>query len=98
ATEKTYVEFTGRTGWGQRSNMPFHVTSADWQESDRGLAGVMTALRAPTGGIAIGGRGEFDGVMTESFTRPRIEGHFTGDRMRARGTPVGSGHAHTRTP
>jgi translocation-and-assembly-module (TAM) inner membrane subunit TamB-like protein len=83
ATEKTYVEFKGRTGWGQRSAMPFHVTSADWQESDRVLAGIMTAFGAPTGGIAIGGRGEFDGVMTESFSRPRIEGHFTGDRMRA---------------
>jgi autotransporter translocation and assembly factor TamB len=93
ATEKTYVEFKGRTAWGQRSNMPFHVTSADWQESDRVLAGIMTAFGAPTGGIAIGGRGEFDGVMTESFTRPRIEGHFTGDRMRAWDTLWGHGVA-----
>ena len=35
ATDRTYVEFTGRTAWGQRSQMPFHVTSIDWQESDR---------------------------------------------------------------
>ena len=35
ATEKTYVEFKGRTAWAQRSQMPFHVTSLDWQESDR---------------------------------------------------------------
>ena len=83
ATEKTYVEFKGRTAWAQRSNIPFHVTSADWQESDRVLAGIMTAFGAPTGAIAIGGRGEFDGVMTEAFSRPRIEGHFVGDRMRA---------------
>ena len=83
ATEKTYVEFKGRTAWAQRSTIPFHVTSADWQESDRVLAGIMTAFGAPTGAIAIGGRGQFDGVMTEAFSRPRIEGHFTGDRMRA---------------
>src|SRR5258708_39918869 len=63
--------------------MPFPVTSLDWQESDRLLAGIMTAFGAPTGAIDIGGRGEFDGVMRESFSRPRIEGHFTGDRMRA---------------
>src|SRR5262249_28920173 len=57
ATGKTFVEFKGRTAWGQRSNMPFHVTSADWQESDRLLAGIMTAFGAPTGGIEIGGSG-----------------------------------------
>ena len=83
ATERTYVEFTGRTGWGQRSHIPFHVTSLDWQESDRLLAGIMTALGSPTGAIPIGGRGEFDGTFLESFSRPRIEGHFAGERMRA---------------
>jgi hypothetical protein len=83
ATERTYVEFTGRTGWGQNSRMPFHVTSLDWQESDRLLAGIMTAFGAPTGAIPIGGRGEFDGTFLEAFSRPRIEGHFGGERMRA---------------
>jgi hypothetical protein len=83
ATEKTYVEFQGRTAWAQRSTIPFHVTSLDWQESDRVLAGIMTAFGAPTGLIEIGGRGEFDGTMYGAFSRPRIEGHFTGDRMRA---------------
>jgi hypothetical protein len=83
ATDRTYVEFTGRTGWGQRSRIPFHVTSVDWQESDRLLAGIMTAFGSPTGGIQIGGRGEFDGTLLEAFTRPRIEGHFVGERMRA---------------
>jgi autotransporter translocation and assembly factor TamB len=83
ATDRTYVEFTGRTAWGQRSQMPFHVTSIDWQESDRLLAGIMTAFGAPTGGIQIGGRGEFDGTFLEAFTQPRIEGHFVGERMRA---------------
>ncbi|HEY7055544.1 MAG TPA: translocation/assembly module TamB domain-containing protein, partial [Vicinamibacterales bacterium] len=83
ATDRTYVEFTGRTAWGQQSQMPFHVTSVDWQESDRLLAGIMTAFGSPTGGIQIGGRGMFDGTFLESFSRPRIEGHFTGERMRA---------------
>ena len=44
ATPKTYVEFQGETAFGQRSRIPFHVTSLDWQESDRVLAGIMTAF------------------------------------------------------
>ena len=35
ATPRTFVSFEGRTAWGERSRIPFHVTSADWQESDR---------------------------------------------------------------
>jgi hypothetical protein len=93
ATEKTYVDFKGRTAWAQRSQIPFHVTSLDWQESDRVLAGIMTAFGAPTGAIDIGGRGEFDGVLYESFSKPRIEGHFVGDRMRAWDTIWGHGVA-----
>ena len=31
ATEKTYVDFKGQTAWAQRSAIPFHVTSLDWQ-------------------------------------------------------------------
>ncbi len=83
ATEATFVAFSGRTAWGQNSAMPFHVTSVDWQESDRVLAGIMTAFGAPTGAIPIGGRGTFDGGMTGAFSAPRIEGHFNGERMRA---------------
>ncbi|HEY2431190.1 MAG TPA: translocation/assembly module TamB domain-containing protein [Vicinamibacterales bacterium] len=83
ATEKTYVEFSGQTAWADRSTMPFHVTSLDWLESDRLLAGIMTAFGSPTGTIDIGGRGEFDGTMLGAFRRPRIEGHFAGDRLRA---------------
>ena len=93
ATEKTYVEFKGRTAWAQRSEIPFHVTSLDWQESDRVLAGIMTAFGAPTGAIDIGGRGQFDGVLQESFSRPRIAGRFVGDRMRAWDTNWGHGVA-----
>ena len=93
ATPKTYVEFQGETAYGQRSRIPFHVTSLDWQESDRVLAGIMTTFGAPTGAIPIGGHGEFDGVMLEAFSRPRIEGTFSGDRMRAWNVVWGQGRA-----
>ncbi len=83
ATPETYIEFEGRTAYGERSNIPFHVTSADWQESDRLLAGLMTAFGASTRAIPIGGYGTFDGVMTGAFRRPRIEGTFAGERMTA---------------
>jgi len=91
ATDKTYVDFQGRTAWAQRSTIPFHVTSLDWLESDRLLAGIMTAFGSNTSAIDIGGRGEFDGTMYAAFSNPRIEGHFTGDRMRAWGVTWGHG-------
>jgi TamB, inner membrane protein subunit of TAM complex len=93
ATPKTYVEFQGETAYGQRSRIPFHVTSLDWQESDRLLAGIMTTFGSPTGAIPIGGYGEFDGVMLEAFSRPRIEGRFSGDGMRAWNVVWGTGRA-----
>ena len=83
ATESTYVQFQGRTAFGEQSRMPFHVTSLDWQESDRLLAGIMTTFGAPTGAVPIDGSGEFDGLMLASFSKPRIEGTFKGDRLRA---------------
>ena len=93
ATPKTYVEFEGRTAYGERSRIPFHVTALDWQESDRVLAGIMTTFGSATGTIPIGGHGEFDGVMLQSFSRPRIEGTFSGDRMRAWNVVWGKGRA-----
>jgi hypothetical protein len=93
ATRQTYVEFEGRTAWGQASTIPFHVTSADWQESDRLLAGIMTAFGADTNAVEVGGWGEFDGVMTKSFRAPRVEGHFSGARMRAWDVVWGDGTA-----
>ncbi len=83
ATPRTFVAFEGRTAYGDSSTIPFHVTSADWEESDRVLAGIMTAFGAETGAVAVGGTGEFDGVMRLAFNHPRVEGHFRGDRMRA---------------
>jgi hypothetical protein len=93
ATESTYVQFQGRTAFGDRSQMPFHVTSLDWQESDRVLAGIMTTFGAPTGAVPIDGNGEFDGRMLASFTKPRIEGTFRGDRLRAWDVVWGKGIA-----
>jgi TamB, inner membrane protein subunit of TAM complex len=93
ATESTYVQFQGRTAFGERSEIPFHVTSLDWQESDRVLAGIMTTFGSPTGAVPIEGNGEFDGRMLASFSKPRIEGKFEGDRLRAWDVVWGKGVA-----
>jgi hypothetical protein len=93
ATPKTYVEFHGRTAYGERSQIPFHVTSLDWLESDRVLAGIMTAFGSSTGAVPVGGSGQFDGVMLLGFTKPRIEGTFSGRNMRAWDTNWGEGTA-----
>jgi translocation-and-assembly-module (TAM) inner membrane subunit TamB-like protein len=89
STPTTFVAFEGRTASGDRSTIPFHVSSADWQESDQVLAGIMTAFGSSTTAVPVGGTGEFDGVMTLSFKKPRIEGHFRGDAMRAWGVTWG---------
>lgn len=83
ATPETYVEFTGETAYGEQSALPFHVTSRDWQESDRLLAGIMTAVGARTRPIEVGGTGTFDGRMIGDFRAPRIDGQFAGDDLRA---------------
>ncbi|MEZ5286268.1 MAG: hypothetical protein R2712_15955 [Vicinamibacterales bacterium] len=63
--------------------------SADWQEGDRLLAGLMTAFGARTRAIPIDGIGRFDGVLLGAFRRPRIEGRFVGDEIRAFGVTWG---------
>jgi len=83
ATERTYVEFHGRTAFGDRSEFPFYARSADWQESDRLMAGILTAFGLKTGVINVGGHGEFRGTMTKSFRSPLIQGEFLGHDMRA---------------
>jgi hypothetical protein len=92
-TEHTHVSFTGTTRWGDASSFQFHVTSGDWQESDLVLAGILTDFGSHTGPVAFGGRGEFDGSMTGPFRRPRVEGTFTGEDMRAWDTVWGDGTA-----
>jgi hypothetical protein len=84
STEETFVTFAGTTSFsGQNSRLPFHVSSANWQESDRLLAGLMTAFGSSTRATGMDGAGEFDGEMTGAFRRPRIEGHFRGRAMQA---------------
>jgi translocation and assembly module TamB len=95
ATESTLVEFEGRTKYGDESKIPFHVSSADWQESDRVFAGILTAFGSRTRAISIGGYGSFDGVMTETFQRPRIEGDFNGEQIRAFDVVWGAVRGHT---
>ena len=43
--------------------------------------------------MPIGGYGEFDGVLLEAFKRPRIQGTFNGERIRAWDVVWGSGRA-----
>ncbi len=83
ATPATYVEFSGRTAYGERSSFDFYARSGDWQESDKLLAAVITAFGSQTRTISVGGYGEFTGRMVNSFRRPRIEGAFTGEQVRA---------------
>jgi len=90
ATPTTLVEFEGSTAYGDDSRIPFHVTTADWQESDRLMAGILTAFGAQTNAIEIGGYGTFDGVMLNAFKAPRIEGVLAGDHMQAWGVDWGA--------
>jgi hypothetical protein len=90
ATPTTLVEFEGSTAYGNESRIPFHVTTSDWQESDRLMAGILTAFGAQTNAIEIGGYGSFEGVMLNSFSRPRIEGTLAGEHMRAWGVDWGA--------
>ncbi len=83
ATERTHVEFEGRTAYGVRSQFSFFARSADWQESDRLLAGIITAVGSPTGIIKVGGFGEFRGTMIGAFTAPLVQGDFVGSDLRA---------------
>jgi hypothetical protein len=82
-TPQTAVTFQGSTAYGDRSRLPFHVVSRDWQESDEVLAGIMTDFGAPTNPVPFGGRGTFDGVMLKAFRDPRVEGTFVGQHLRA---------------
>jgi hypothetical protein len=93
ATARTHVTFEGHTAWGGESAFRFEVTSADWQESDLVLAGLLTDFGAPTGPVAFGGRGEFSGSMSGPFRRPRVEGTFVGEDLRAWDTLWGDGRA-----
>lgn len=91
ATDRTHVAFQGSTAWGEQARFAFHVTSRDWQESDQVLAGLIRDFGSSSDAVvAIGGRGEFDGVMTGPFRRARVEGTFTGEDVRAWDTTWGA--------
>ena len=94
ATPETYVEFRGRTAWDKRVDAPIHVTSRDWQASDRLLAAVLTAFGSPTPAIEVGGKGVFTGTLTRSFSNPLITGAFSGSDLRAWDVVWGTGGAN----
>ncbi len=91
ATPLTAMSFQGRTAWGSRSRIPFHVVSADWQESDRVMAAVMTAFGRPTGDLTLEGHGTMTGVMLGALAAPRIEAAFAGDAIQAWNVEWGRG-------
>ena len=91
ATPATLVEFQGRTAFGEQSQIPFEVSSIDWQESDRLMSAFMTAFGRPTREFMVGGRGEINGVMLGAFTAPRIEAAFDGEDILAWNVPWGLG-------
>jgi len=91
ATPLTAIDFEGETVWGQQSRIPFHVVSADWQESDLLMATIMTAFGRTTDDVAVGGYGEMNGVMLGAFLSPRIEANFEGDSITAWNVAWGHG-------
>jgi len=93
ATPSTYVELQGRTAYGEQSALNFHASSRDWQESDQWLTAAMTAFGNPTRPVPVGGAGQFDGVMLGAFKRPRVEGRFAGQQMKAWDVEWGSATA-----
>ena len=94
ATEQSHVTFQGWTTWGERSQIAFHATSGDLQESDLVLVGIMRDFGSHARPVAFGGRGEFDGVLTGPLKRPRVEGEFSGDDLRGFDTLWGAADGH----
>ena len=90
-TPSTHVTFDGRTRSGSESRIPFRVASTNWQESDRLMSAVMTAVGSPTNPLAIDGAGTFNGVMMGDLAAPRIEATFAGEELRAWNVVWGDG-------
>ena len=94
ATQASYVEFQqGRTAYGDRSRIPFHVTTSDVQQSARELAGIITAFGSPTQPAEMGGAAIFDGILLNAFWFPRIEGRLRAARVNAFDVDWGAGEA-----
>jgi hypothetical protein len=81
ATPWTYVAFAGVLSGDGAATFPFQVTSHDWQESDRLLAAIMSAVGGPTRAVEVQGRGTFAGEMTGTFSSPRVTGRFYGESV-----------------
>ena len=91
ATPSTHITFGGRTAWGADTRVAFDVASANWQESDRLMAAVMTAAGAPTSPFAVDGYGTLDGVLLGDLASPRVEAVFAGEDVRAWNVEWGAG-------
>ena len=94
ATSATEIEFEGRTEIGADADISFRVRSADWQDSDRLMAAVLTATGRPTNEVAVGGWGQMRGTMRGSLSDPRIEGQFDGQDVHAWNVAWGKGSGH----
>ena len=68
---------------GADTRIAFDVASANWQESDRLMAAVMTAAGSPTTPFAVDGYGTLDGVLLGDLASPRVEATFAGEDVRA---------------
>ena len=90
-TPSTHVTFEGRTRSGSDSRIPFRVASTNWQESDRLMSAVMTAVGSPTSPFAIDGAGTFEGIMIGDLSAPRVEATFVGEELRAWNVAWGDG-------
>ena len=90
-TPSTYVTFDGGTRFGSESLISFQVASTNWQESDRLMSAVMTAVGSPTNPFTVDGSGTFDGVMLGDLAAPRIEATFVGEELRAWNVAWGRG-------
>ena len=91
ATPSTHIAFEGRTAWGKDTRIPFQVASANWQESDRLMAAVMTAVGTSTDPFAVDGYGTLDGVVLGDLGSPRLEATFAGEGVRAWNVEWGAG-------
>ena len=91
ATPTTHIAFGGRTAWGADTRIAFDVSSANWQESDRLMAAVMTAVGTPTSPFTVDGYGTLDGVLLGDLASPRVEAIFAGEDVRAWNVEWGTG-------
>jgi translocation and assembly module TamB len=54
---------------------------------------MMTAFGSPTNAVSVGGSAEFSGTMFESLQRPRVEGTFVAENLKAFDVDWGTGKA-----